>query len=280
MYESRPVGQSVPYCELVSAAGATPRACSVPRNQHVVGSPAGAATRPRGAQQPGPGPPQSPLGCGGGGRVVYPPIHIDQATIDSSRTIPPPPRRRSSSRACGRGGRRRASGGPQPPPQLRTPLDRLRHRPRGPAARQRRRPGRNCLFSTTVTVGPRWARRAARRSPAPLRTLLLMTSVSATQRRPRPGRRNSPPHSLEFTPRTDTPRSIVAHRTRDGPDGCRGLIGRRSSVGHGPAAAEKRGPRKPSAESIAYAAAIRGEREAKRHAATPTRGLGNPTCGS
>ena len=121
-----------------------------------------------------------------------------------------------------------------------------------------------------VTVGPRWARRAARRPPAPLRTLLLMTSVSATQRRPRPGRRNSTPHSLDFTPRTDTPRSIVAHRTRDGPNGCRGLIGRRSSVGHGPAAAEKRGPRKPSAESMAYTAAMRGEREAKRRR-TPRR---------
>ena len=79
-----------------------------------------------------------------------------------------------------------------------------------------------------------------------------------------------PPHSLEFTPRTDTPRSIVAHRTRDEPDGCRGLIGRRSSVGHEPAAAEKRGPRKPSAESMAYTAAMRGEREAKRRR-TPRR---------
>ena len=100
--------------------------------------------------------------------------------------------------------------------------------------------------------------------------MLLMTSVSATQRRPRLGRRNSPPHSLEFTPRTDTPRSIAAHHTRDGPDGCRGLIGRRSSVGYGPAAAEKRGPRKPSAESMAYTAAMRGEREAKRRR-TPRR---------
>ena len=53
-FESRAVGQSVPYCELISATGATPRACCVPRNQHVVGIPAGAATRPRGAQQPGP----------------------------------------------------------------------------------------------------------------------------------------------------------------------------------------------------------------------------------
>ena len=92
-----------------------------------------------------------------------------------------------------------------------------------------------------------------------------------------------PPYSLEFTPRTDTPRSIVAHRTRDGPDGCRGLIGRRSSVGHGPAAAEKRGPRKPSAESMAYAAAMRGSERpsaAGPHAATPTRGFGNLAKGS
>ena len=36
------------------------------------------------------------------------------------------------------------------------------------------------------------------------------------------------------------------------------------------AAAEKRGPRKPSAESMAYAAAMRGEREAKRRR-TPRR---------
>ena len=83
------------------------------------------------------------------------------------------------------------------------------------------------------------------------------------------GRRNSPPHSLEFTPLTDTPRSMVAHRTRDGPDGCRGLIGRRFSVGYGPAAAERRGPRKPSG-SMTYTAAMRGEREAKRRR-TPRR---------
>ena len=36
------------------------------------------------------------------------------------------------------------------------------------------------------------------------------------------------------------------------------------------AAAEKCGPRKPSAESMAYVAAMRGEREAKRHR-TPRR---------
>ena len=118
--------------------------------------------------------------------------------------------------------------------------------------------------ASTVTVGTKWARRAARRPPAPLRTLLLMFDDSATPRAS--GRRgsNSPPHSLGFTPRIDTPRSIVAHRTRDEPDGCRGLIGRQSSVGHGPASEEKRGPGKPSAESITYAAAMRGDRDAER----------------
>ena len=168
-----------------------------------------------------------------------------------------------------------------PPSRRPTTCRRCRQDHRGPAP-SRRRPGRNCLFSTTVTVGPRWARRAARRPPAPFRTLLLMTSVSATQRLPRPGRRNSPPHSLEFTPLTDTPRSMVAHRTRDGPDGCRGLIGRRFSIGHGPAAAERRGPRNPSG-SMAYTAAMRGDREAKRRRTPrhdPNAGFGNPAWGS
>ena len=120
------------------------------------------------------------------------------------------------------------------------------------------------IIADGLHFGTRWARRAARMSPAPLRTLLLMFDDSATPRASRRRGRNSPPHFRQLTPFADTTRSIVAHRTRDGPDGCRGLIGRRSSVGHGPAAAEKRGPCKPSAESLAYAAAIKGEREAKR----------------
>ena len=64
------VGQSVPYCELVSAVGAALRACSVPRNQHVVGIPAGAAMHPRGLRRrprPSPWSPRSSPGLAPGG---------------------------------------------------------------------------------------------------------------------------------------------------------------------------------------------------------------------